>query len=150
MERKVKRTHIDHGFGFPVKLVNVPMIKVRGEWTPAIDYNELARVVLRKLCEKNSRLSGNEIRFIRLHFELTLQEFSRRFSVTHPAVVKWEATKDEPTGMNWSTEKDIRLFVLLKLSSKSKEMVDLYTMLEKAKEAANGPKVEVDAKRLVA
>ena len=33
--KKIKRSHIDLGFGFSVKLVNVPMTKVKGEWTPA-------------------------------------------------------------------------------------------------------------------
>ena len=58
MNHKIKRVHIDRGFGFPVKLVNVPMVKVRGEWTPAINYNLLAEVVLKELCEKDSNLTG--------------------------------------------------------------------------------------------
>ena len=150
MERKIKRSHIDYGFGFPVKLVNVPMAKVRGQWTPAINYNLLAEVVLRELCEKEGGLTGNEVRFIRQHFEMTLQAFGKRFGVSHPGVLKWEAAKDKPTGMNWATEKDIRIFALLKLTSKSKEIVDLYTMLEEVMNGGKAIDVEVDARKVAA
>ena len=150
MESKTKRCHIDHGFGFPVKLLNVPMTKVRGEWTPAINYNLLADVVLRELCEKEGRLTGSEVRFMRQHFEMTLQAFAKRFGVTHPGVLKWERMKKKPTGMNWATEKDIRLFVLLKLSSRSKEVVELYAMLEEVMEESRDFEVEVDARKLAA
>lgn len=150
MERKVKRVHIDHGFGFPVKLLNVPMAKVRGEWTPAINYNLLAQVVLKELCEKEGKLTGNEVRFIRQHFEMTLQGFAKRFGVTHPGVLKWETAKNKPTGMNWATEKDIRIFALLKLTSKSKEIVDLYTLLEEVMTGGKAEAVEVDARKLAA
>ncbi len=150
MERKIKRSHVDHGFGFPVKLLNVPMINVRGEWTPAIDYNLLAEMVLKELCEKEGRLTGNEVRFIRQHFEMTLQEFAKRFGVTHPGVLKWEALNNKPTQMNWATEKDIRLFALLKLTSKSKEIVDLYKMLEEIMNTGKLVTVEIDVRKLAA
>ncbi len=150
MKRKIRRSHIDHGFGFPVKLLNVPMTKVRVGWTPAINYNLLAEVVLKELCEKEGRLTGNEVRFIRQHFEMTLQEFAKRFGLTHPGVLKWESQKNRTTGMNWATEKDIRLFALLKLTSKSKEIVDLYTMLEEVMIDGKSIKVEVDARKLAA
>ena len=100
------------GFGFPIRLLNVPMIKVRGAWTPKINYNALSLKVLRALAHKESRLTGNEIKFIRTHFEMSLQEFAKRFCVTHVGVMKWEKTKNAPTSMGWSAEKDIRLFVL--------------------------------------
>ena len=119
IERKFKKYHIDHGFGFPVKLVHVPMCKVRGIWTPEVDYQLLATVVLRELCEKRGRLTGSELRFIRQYFEMSLQSFSKRFAVTHPAVLRWESSADKPTGMNWSTEKDVRLFTLTKLTKRS-------------------------------
>jgi transcriptional regulator with XRE-family HTH domain len=150
MERKIKRSHIDLGFGFPVKLLNVPMTKVRGEWTPAINYNLLAEVVLRELCEKDRKLSGSEVRFIRQHFEMTLQQFAKRFGVTHPAVMKWEKMSSKSTDMSWAIEKDIRLFVLYKLASKSSEIVDLYAFLEKVMDSGKAYEVEVDARKLVA
>lgn len=130
METKIQKEYLDYGFGFPVRLRNVPMVKVRGEWTPKVDYNLLTRNVLRGLAFKPSRLTGNEIKFIRQHFEMTLQVFAKRFCVTHVAVLKWEKMKDLSTVMNWTTEKDIRLSVLSKLSSKSSELAKLYSELE--------------------
>src|SRR3989338_5645317 len=106
METKIQKEFIDTGFGFPVRLRNVPMVKVRGDWTPKVNYNSLAQSVLDALAFKASRLTGNEIKFIRTHFEMTLQEFAKRFSVSHVAVLKWEKSKTQATAMSWSTEKD--------------------------------------------
>jgi hypothetical protein len=150
MSTKIKRSHIDLGFGFPVKLLNVPMVKVRGGWTPSINYNLLVEVVLRELCEKDSRLTGSEVRFIRQHFDMTLQQFAKRFGVTHPAVMKWEKMSDKPTGINWATEKDIRLFALSRLSSKSSDIVELYRFLEDVMDSDRSTEVEVDVRKLAA
>jgi len=35
-KRKIEKAYIYNGFGFPVVLHNVPMINVRGVWTPDI------------------------------------------------------------------------------------------------------------------
>lgn len=150
MEKKIKKIHIDNGFGFPVKLLNVPMIKIRGEWTPSINYKLLAKIVLKELCEKEQKLTGNEVRFIRQYLEMNLLDFAKRFVVTHPCVLKWEATMNKPTGMNWATEKDIRLFTLSKLTSSSKELVELYTMLEKVMNGKETEVVKIDARKLAA
>ena len=130
METKIQKEFIDVGFGFPVTLRNVPMIKVRGIWTPKINYNQLTDSVLIALSFKPGRLTGAEIKFIRLHFEMTLQAFAERFGVTHVAVLKWEKAKDQPTAMNWATEKDIRLFILSQQKVKATVFAKLYAELE--------------------
>src|SRR5579863_765149 len=112
MKTRIEKEMIDTGFGFDVRLRNVPMIQIRGAWTPNINYKALAEAVLLLLSRKESRLTGHEMRFIRTHFEMTLQEFGRRFCVTHAAVLKWEKSKNKNTNMNWTTEKDVRLFIL--------------------------------------
>lgn len=149
MEKKVAKEFIDEGFGFKVRLLNVPMIKVRGAWTPNINYNVLASVVLHALAYKPSRLTGSEIRFIRQHFELTLQEFAGRFSVSHPAVIKWEKMAGRPTVMNWATEKDLRLHVLSKLGADPSAVAALYANLEREASVKPVP-VEIDAKKVAA
>jgi DNA-binding XRE family transcriptional regulator len=131
MEKKIESQFIDHGCGFPILLLNVPMIKVRGKWIPDIDYEVLEKSVLLGLCHKPSKLTGSEIRFIRLYFEMTLQTFAKRFGVQHPTVVKWEKFKNMPTNMTLGTEKDIRLFVIKELRGKT-YVADLYTELEQA------------------
>lgn len=109
------------------------MVKILGQWTPNIDYNHLTQAVLHALCEKPARLTGHEVRFIRLHFEMTLQKFADRFAVSHAAVIKWERAQDELTGMNWATEKDLRLFVVSKLSGQAEALAHLYQELENPK-----------------
>jgi hypothetical protein len=128
--RKVSRRFVYHGFGFPVTLLNVPMARLRGAWTPDVNYEHLERAILLALAGKGARLSGREVRFIRLAFELTLQEFARRFGVTHPAVLKWEKTAARTAGMGWSTEKDIRLFVRSRLERQPGKFVKAYRELE--------------------
>ena len=127
----VKKRYVYEGFGFPVVLRNVPMVKVRGDWTPKIDYNELAVGVLLALTHKPWRLTGDEVRFIRLHFEMTLTQFADRFSVSHPAVIKWEDAQDGTTSMRWSVEKDIRLFIQDRLDDGDKALTALYRSLTK-------------------
>jgi len=73
---------------------------------------------------------GNEVHFIRLYFQLTLQAFAKRFGVQHPTVIKWENFKNLPTNMTLGTEKDIRLFVIKQLFGPAK-IAELYTELER-------------------
>ncbi|MCM0604918.1 MAG: hypothetical protein KA715_02405 [Xanthomonadaceae bacterium] len=148
MERKIEAVWIDEGFGFPVKIRNVPMVKVRGHWAPEINYKQLAKTVLLVLTTKPARLTGAEVRFIRTHFELTLKDFAERFDVSHPAVIKWEAAKQKATSMNWSTEKDIRLFVLSRLGE-DKSIIAVYKQLE-VPASAKAVAVDFDAKKVAA
>jgi hypothetical protein len=149
METKVQKRFIDRGCGFPITLFNVPMVKVHGIWTPKINYNELALVVLRALAHKESRLTGDEVKFIRTYFELTLQMFAKRFCVTHVAALKWEKAHNQLTAMSWTTEKDIRLFILSNLAAKADELVHLYHELVLLPDRKPGP-IHLDAKKLVA
>ena len=128
-EIKIEKEFIDNGFGFPVLIHDVEMIQIRGEWLPKINYAKLANNVLKELVIKKSRLTGNELRFIRLKFEMNLEDFAKRFYVSHPAVIKWESKKDMQTNMNWSTEKDIRLFIYNKLLNED-NFKDIYDQLE--------------------
>ncbi len=116
VERKRLDSFLYEGFGPPVVLLNVPMVRVRGAWTPDVDYNQLSRQLLAALASKPARLTGNEIHFIRHALAMTLERFARRFGVTHPAVIKWERQGNRPTAMTWAVEKDIRLEALRSLS----------------------------------
>jgi hypothetical protein len=142
-DTKKQKRFVYDGFGFPVVLRNVMMIKVRGAWTPKVDYNALGRDVLMKLAHKPARLTGDEIRFIRYQFEMTLAQFGHRFSVSHAAVLKWEEAGDEATSMKWSVEKDIRLFILDELKVKDAVLAALYRDLKKETRTACKP-LEID------
>jgi len=130
MKRKMSPRVVYRGFGFPVTLYHVPMVYLRGAWTPDVNYELLQRALLRALAEKPARLSGREVRFIRLAAGMTLQQFAKRFGVTHPAVLKWERAGSQSTGMGWSTEKDIRLDVISRLEKKPGLFYRIYRDLE--------------------
>ncbi|MCE5228973.1 hypothetical protein LLG95_05175 [bacterium] len=152
MQRKTVKEYTDYGFGFPVILRHVPMIKAFGKWTPDINYKQLERSVLLSLVHKPARLTGGEIRFIRHYFRMTLQDFGENFDVRHTAVMKWEKAENEPTRMDWSTEKDVRLFALDRLLPEkelARRIVPLYRDLRKKKQDGPIP-VEQDCNELMA
>lgn len=142
---KIQKQLVYEGFGFPVVLLNVPMIKVFGQWTPKVDYNKLARSLLKAIAMKETRLTGNEVRFARQFFELTLTKFGEQFDVSHPAVMKWEKSENEPTPMSWSTEKDLRLFILDKLGLAPTKLGQTYQDLssKRPKPSTRRPKLDV-------
>ena len=143
MEKKIEKKYIDNGFGFPVCLHNLPMVKVRNVWTPNIDYNELTRAVAMSLASSKSLLSGNQVKFIRQFFEMTLKEFGERFNVSHPAVMKWESNKNKPSKMDWSTEKDIRMEIVFRIAKNPKQIGKLFIDLEE-KPAQKSDSVDVE------
>ncbi len=117
MRKKIQKSYIDYGCGFPVHIANAPMVKIRDEWTLDLNFEKYEKIVLSALAAKPGRLTGNEIKFIRYHFAMDLKSFGKRFGdVSHSAVIKWEKSQDRPTNMNWATEKDIRLAIVDKLN----------------------------------
>lgn len=111
--KKIQKQYIDHGLGFPVKILNAPFVKIRGEWALDIDFKKYKKKVLLSLSTKPVRLSGNEVRFIRHYFEMSLKNFGKKFGdVAHSAVIKWEKHGDDTSCMGWAIEKDIRLAIV--------------------------------------
>lgn len=119
-EKKIQKSFLDYGFGFPVQIVNAPMQKIDGEWALNVNFEKYEKAVITALASKPARLSGNEIKFIRHHFEMSLKDFGKRFGdVAHSAVIKWERAGDAPSKMNWATEKDVRLAIIDKTNPRS-------------------------------
>lgn len=144
-QSKIQKRYIDYSLGFPVVLLNVKMIKIRGEWALKINYNEYQESVLNLLAYKPAKLTGSEVQFIRKHFGMTIRDFAKRFSIKHPAVIKWEKTKDNATKMAWATEKDIRLFILDELKKRAFELHKLYQILKvEAREPTQPIKVDME------
>lgn len=109
---KIEKEIVYTGLGFPVVLRNVPMIELRGVWTPDINLNHLQKVVLLALAHHPTDLTGNQIHFIRTWLGLTQSEFGKLFGITHPAVVKWEKTENKASKMTLTTQRDLRLWLL--------------------------------------
>lgn len=147
-QRRIQKKHVYKGFGFPVVFQNVPLIKVRDIWTPDVDYNKITRLLLIALSQKPKRLTGHEVRFIRHAFKMTLEAFAERFSVSHPAVKKWEDCDNHPTFMSWTTEKDIRLLILENLKVKPVKFVKVYIKLKIAPDLPTSLEpLEIDFKK---
>lgn len=139
MEHKLQKKYLDHSLGFPVILLNAPLVKVRGHWALHVNYNDYQKAILHLLAHKETRLTGNEVHFIRTYFEMTVRVFAERFSVKHPAVLKWEAKGNESTQMTWSTEKDMRLFILDELEDKATDLRELYRSLKDVADESTNP-----------
>lgn len=132
-KRKIKKSFIDYGCGFPVRLVNVPLVFVRGAWTPDIDYNKLHTNILRAMARKPVPLNGNEIKFIRHYFELTLKEFGENFGVSHVAVMKWEKAGEESPSYSVSQDRDLRMFIMARLETDGDSLLEVIKSLHSAK-----------------
>jgi DNA-binding transcriptional regulator YiaG len=123
MKQKKRDTLVYEGLGFPIRLINVPMKRVFGEWAIDIDFNALQIAVLHSLARKPTSLTGSEIRFIMDYFEMASRDFAKLFGVTHAAVLKWEK---EESKMNPSTEVYLRLYLLNHLKVSDKEFRKQY------------------------
>ena len=115
METKKVKRFVYEGLGFPVLLHDAQLVKKRGIWTPAIPLNQFQKQALLALSHKSVALTGNEVHFIRVYFEMTLEKFGARFGMTHVAVLNWEKAGNKSARINPTTELCIRLFILEKL-----------------------------------
>ena len=123
MKETKKETFIWEGLGFPIRLINVPMKKVFGEWVLDINLKTFQKVVLHILACKTTPIRGCELRFIIDYLKMSTREFAQLFGVTHAAVLKWE---NEKSRMNVGTEVCLRLYILNSLKIADKEFRKLY------------------------
>ena len=130
MKKKIRKRFVYEGLGFPIILKNISIIKKHGEIIPDIDFNRLQKIVLLNLCHKNEPLTGNEIRFIRKFFEMTLTEFGKNFGCSHAAVMKWEKYGNRFAKIEPTTDVYIRLFVFSHLNRKNNAFKELYEHLD--------------------
>lgn len=129
MKRKIEKSYIYEGLGFPIHLTNVPMVEVRGELILDIDFNKLQKSVLLHLCYKKTPLTGDEIKFIRKYFSLTTTAFAKLFGHTHSAVLKWENQESNIAKMNPATEVCLRLKMLGFLHKEPSDFKDLFDQI---------------------
>lgn len=132
-KQKIEKEIIYDGLGFPIVLRNVPMIELRGVWSPDIDLNILQKVVLLALAHHPANLTGNQIRFIRTWLGLTQSEFGKLFGLTHPAIVKWEKSKNNASKMNITTQRDLRLWLLDQLLTRDEDFRKAFKIIHKTK-----------------
>lgn len=148
-----KKTFLYEAFGFPIKLINVPMKKVVGEWVIDVDFPTLEKMALRLIIHKRAPLTGAELRFIRKYLGFTTAEFGKLLGVTHVAIVKWESNKTRPP---IPADIYVRLYVIDQLNVKDKEFRTLFeettsTTLKEAKKKKAVPlKINIEEEMLSA
>ena len=148
MKETKKDTFIWEGLGFPIRLVNVPMKKVFGEWVLDINLAHFQKTVLHMLAKKPTPLIGAELRFIIDYLKMSTREFAKLFGVTHAAVLKWE---NEKSRMNPSTEVCLRLYLLNHLKVADKEFRKLYLKISPqnlANAESNETLLEINAEKI--
>lgn len=128
-EKKIKKM-IYSGFGFPVVLNGVPVKMIRGNLEPIINYKTLGSEVVEALCQKETPLTGNQVKFIRQYFELSLRDFAKLFGLSHPAVLKWEKHADDFADISPAIEKALRLEAVFRLGMKAKDFYRVYSELK--------------------
>lgn len=122
MKKKTLKNYIYEGLGFPVKLQNVTMLMVDDEWTPKIDVRKTAESVIKKLPFQKERLTGNQIKFIRTFFEMSLRDFATNIvNESHTAVAKWEKNGEKSTNMDINIEIMLRLYIYEQVAIKTKK-----------------------------
>ena len=148
MKEIKKDTFIWEGLGFPIRLINVPMKKVFGDWVLDINLEHFQKAVLHILARKPTPLSGAELRFIIDYLKMSTREFAQLFGVTHAAVLKWE---NEKSKMNPSTEVCLRLYIFNHLKVADKEFRKLYLKISPqnlANSENNAILLEIDAEKI--
>ncbi|MBS0359102.1 MAG: hypothetical protein JSS53_07525 [Proteobacteria bacterium] len=112
MKSKVVKSFTYKGLGFPVELQKVKMLMIDGEWHPKIDVRKIADVVIESLVSQKERFTGNQVKFIRTYFSMSLREFAENVvKESHTAVNKWEKSGNHVTNMDINIEKMLRLYI---------------------------------------
>src|SRR5438105_1785027 len=104
MAKKLMKIYTYEGLGFPIELNHVEMITVNGEDFPKIDVRAVADKAIKALVLQKTKLTGNQIKFIRSYFAFSLRDFSNIVNESHTAVSKWENFKNKPTNMDPNIE----------------------------------------------
>lgn len=142
MKTKIVENLCYEGLGFPVDLEHVEMVEIDNEWHPKIDVRKIADAVIEALAYQEGRLTGNQVKFIRSYFSMTLRKFGGEVvHETHAAVDKWEKCGDEMTSMNDNTEYVLRLYILEQVrATTKKQQNEFFSKYQKIKNFFNSTK----------
>jgi DNA-binding transcriptional regulator YiaG len=129
-------------FGFPILLIDPPMIEFRGESLPAPNVNDLQDTVFRLLLHKPARLTGDELRFIRKSQSLRQADFAKVLHMAnHSVVAQWEGKNERPTGMAYNTEVVLRIWMAGQVGEGDRVMDLLQNELRELKPGPGEPLV---------
>lgn len=115
MNRKYMTQFTYTGLGFPIILPKVEMIFINDEWHPKLNIKKIAHEAAKMLINQKTRLTGNQIKFIRTYLDMSLRTFSLAMNESHMAIKKWEDFKNQPTHMDKNIEIMLRLYLYEKI-----------------------------------
>ena len=144
-QKKIEKEFVYEGLGFPVVLINVPMILVRGIWTIDCDLNILQKATLLALAHSAHNLTGNQIHFIRSWLGLTQSKFGDIFGITHVAVVKWEKMANKSSKMSLNTQREIRMWILDHLLTQDEDFRKAFKIIHAKKFSDKVTPLKIDA-----
>lgn len=121
MKKKMLKSYMYTGLGFPIELHDVVLVPFDGEMHPKIDVRKISDAAIKSLVLQKSRLTGNQIKFIRTYFSMSLREFAKAMNESHMAIKKWEDFKDDPTNMDRNIEIMLRLYIYDQVGIKTKK-----------------------------
>lgn len=150
MKKKNVKNFTYEGLGFPIELTNVEMLLIDEEWCPKVDVKKISENVMRLLPFQEERLTGSQIHFIRIYFEMSLRKFAKEVvKESHMAVSKWEKFNHKSTNMDSNTEIMLRLFIFEKICVKTakekKAFFDNYQLIKDAPLLKKWPKISLAA-----
>lgn len=92
METQIVNNYEYQGLGVPVKLKQVKLVNIRGDWYPKIDVEQVAAELFESLLKKarTTPLTGEEIEFIRIHLNLSQTQFSQTLEIARATLARWE------------------------------------------------------------
>lgn len=100
------------GLGFPVLIEGVETFIFRGEELPKVNHNKLNEQIFEALMVSRSRLTGNQLSFIRGHMNLSQVEFAKSLGFElYSTISAWFEKGDEGTGMTPATELAVRMLM---------------------------------------
>jgi DNA-binding transcriptional regulator YiaG len=143
--KRTQRKLLYKGLGFPVQLVDAPMVEIDGEWALDVNRNALMDAMAIAVPLKPARLTGAEVRFLRLFFEMTLQAFADELGVVRQTIAHWESSGQAMSPMTWPTELGVRLYALSRLGLSSTQIAEAVRQLKPQKRKALRHVLSTDA-----
>jgi DNA-binding transcriptional regulator YiaG len=111
--------------GLPVLLVDPPMTEANGQQVPDINMQALQDAVFQMLIGSRTRLTGDQIRFIRKHVRWRQADFAELLNMANHSIVShWESRQDEFSGMDYNTEVLLRIWMAVR-AGQSANVTDL-------------------------
>lgn len=133
MESKTfSEEYIYKGLGFPICIRNPQFSKVRGELVFKVDIEKISKIAFKLLAIKPSRLTGDEIKFVRIYLNLSRTAFGGIFKLSHTAVSKWEKVGEEFAPISPSQEIVLRLSMIDRLDITGKDFYIHFKQVEQS------------------